>query len=1062
MSEVSAQVAYKEEFEAKDKQEEFIIRYSGDISYIESETNIKITILSQSFAIAKMSIEDIALLKNYSEVEYIDTPKRLYFADEKAQRAACVTEISRGGLTGRGVLVGVIDSGISNIVTEFGDRLIGVYDAVDEKTYTYEKILSGNFKGNDFKNHGTAVASIAAGSSGVAYGAWLAAVKIDDSRGYASSVQIMKGLKYISDLAINMNVPAAINLSYGTNDGAHTGKSLFEQYIAEISVLKKINIVASVGNEGNKSGHYRADVGKTVEFRLDDDVKSVSFSIWKEPSENISLEMISPSGNTTGFVDYRQKSFERKFGNTTVRGVFGEVSPYSGESEIYISMESTEGFLEGGIWKIKFFGNGYENVDIWLPILSSVSFLSPSTDTTITIPSTSTAVLSVAAFDGSNNADAPFSGRGYAVGGGVKPDISAPGVNISAISSSGNIDYFTGTSFAAPMATGCVALLLEWGIVRGNDDNLFGERLKYYIMQGAERDEGKIYPNRINGYGRLCFKNTINLLRNINVAEVKENAVNEEYADVIFDYSNTLENIFTENNVQFCRVCTSYILAFIPKKVYDIIISDESFGSGARAGTPLLLAPMATDGEFENALNEGALLENALDESGILRVQNTLGLRGNGVLVGIIDDGIDILNDEFIYEDNTSKVISLWNQGAEGEELCYGREYNSEEINEAVKNGVNIAPSTDGHGTKLAIAAAGKNGAAPNSDIIFVKLKQAKNYLKERLFITGKSAYQDSDIMTAADFIVNKAYELGRSVSILIGMGTNEGGHSGYTLFEKCLSSVAVKNGISLCVPMGNEAVARHHCGFEVSDSYDIELNVGSKSAGCVIWIWNSLLERTSVSVISPIDERVERIQPSSSFSRTYKLVLTGSEVEINYSLPLYKTSQQLTQIRITNITSGVWKIRVFADTDNLTEVLAWLPVSPFISEDIYFLNPDVKTTLTVPASTTDILTVGGYNSVTGGNYAKSGRGPTANGFLRPDIVAPVGNFGTSYASAITAGAAALLLEWGIVRKNNLNMNTTTISAYLSGGAVKQDGTTYPNNAEGYGRLNLYNTFRNL
>jgi hypothetical protein len=600
-----------------------------------------------------------------------------------------------------------------------------------------------------------------------------------------------------------------------------------------------------------------------------------------------------------------------------------------------------------------------------------------------------------------------------------------------------------------------VALLLEWGLVQGNDKLLFGEKLKSALIQGAVRDENSVYPNRINGYGRLCFKNTINILKGVQTFAVKPTSTDENYADVAFDYSGALENIFKDNNVEFCKICSAYLLAFIPKKVYDSIISDESFGSGVRAGIPLLLAPMAVD---ENT-------ENALDESGITDVHNILGLRGSGILIGIIDDGIDMLNEEFIFDDGTSKIIFIWNQTEADNDNCYGKVYTAEEINSALKNGVQLAPSTDGHGTKLAVVSAGKNGSAPDCEIIVVKLKQAKQYLKDRLFIGNKTAYQNTDVMTALDFITQKAYELVKPVSILIGLGTNEGGHNGYSIFEKCLSTVAVKNGICITVPTGNEATSGHHCSFDLNGKnsyYDIELNVNKNSNGTVIWLWNSLLSRISISVISPVDETIERIQPSTSFIRSYKLNLTNSTVEINYNLPLYKTSEQLTQIRISNLTQGVWKIRVFADTDNSVQILGWLPVSPFTDDGVYFLSPDTKTTLTVPSTATDIIAVGGWNSNDGSNYTKSGRGPTANGLLRPDITAPVLNGGTSFSAAFVAGSAALLLEWGIVRKNNINMNTTTISAYIANGAKKQNGSIYPNNIEGYGRLDLYNTFKNL
>ena len=92
----------------------------------------------------------------------------------------------------------------------------------------------------------------------------------------------------------------------------------------------------------------------------------------------------------------------------------------------------------------------------------------------------------------------------------TKPDLAAPGVNIVTARAGGGHGAYTGTSFAVPLVTGAAALLMEWGIVRGNDPYLYGEKLKAFLQRGARRVRGEeALPNSRVGYGAMCVEDSL-------------------------------------------------------------------------------------------------------------------------------------------------------------------------------------------------------------------------------------------------------------------------------------------------------------------------------------------------------------------------------------------------------------------------------------------------------------------------------------------------------------------------------------------------------------------------
>lgn len=509
---------------------ELIIKYNGDIENIVENLGGTVEILSSSFAIVQIPRDNIEKLENYTEIEYIELPKSLFFMLEQGKRSSCILVNNNNvdGLTGEGVVVGIIDSGIDyeNAIFKNPDgttRIDSIYE-VGGQIFNSNDINSGNINHIDRYGHGTQVASIAVGNNGIAYKSDIIVVKIGQNEFFASTTDIMRGISYIINRSIQLGKPVVINISYGTNDGSHDGNSLFEEYINEMVASYKVSIVVASGNEGNKGHHFRGVLENNsildMEFNVANDISSMYLSIWSSFSDEFEIEIFSPLGDRGGPMRKENMTYRYRLGDTTAYIIFRNSTPYNLDNEIYIRLEGASRFVDSGIWKIRFYGRNIINgqIDAWLPVNEAVggntTFIIPNTDTTLTIPATAERVITVGAYDSLNVSSVGFSGRGYTRATEyVKPDLVAPGVNIITTTVGGSISSFTGTSAAAPFVSGSAALLMEWGIVRKNDIFLYGERMKAFLCNGAIRDDIRDYPNREWGYGRLCLKNSLDLLK---------------------------------------------------------------------------------------------------------------------------------------------------------------------------------------------------------------------------------------------------------------------------------------------------------------------------------------------------------------------------------------------------------------------------------------------------------------------------------------------------------------------------------------------------------------------
>lgn len=492
----------------------------------------------------------------------------------------------------------------------------------------------------------------------------------------------------------------------------------------------------------------------------------------------------------------------------------------------------------------------------------------------------------------------------------------------------------------------------------------------------------------------------------------------------------------------------------------------------------------------------GLMDTTSMDVSGITRLhrQPYLSLRGSGILIGIIDTGIDYTHSVFRQADGTTRIVRLWDQTIEGGpapvNMAYGTEYTDAAINEALAsdNPYAVVPSkdTEGHGTVMAgIAAGGMDaandftGAAPEASIAVVKLKPAKKYLRDYYLVRdGTPAFQENDIMMGLKYLLETARTLGQPLIVLIGVGTSSGDHNGLSYLNNYMNDIGNLRGCCMVSACGNEGNEGGHYFGHIAQGEvyeDVEIRVDSGENGFVAELWGRTPDIYSVGLMTPSGEKISRIAPRYGQVQTIDFVLEPTQVYIRYKLVESSSGDLLISMRFQNPTPGVWTIRVFGENLVYRTYNMWLPISSFVSEGTYFLKPEPDTTVTSPGDTDTCVNVAAYDHNNNSIYYASGRGFTPSGRIVPDIAAPGVNVyspvaggrfglrsGTSVAAAHAAGAAALLMEWGIYRKNNLNMDTTEIKKYLIRGAKRQEDIVYPNTRWGFGTLDLYNVFQSL
>ena len=545
-------------YEKQTRKWELIVKYSemGDsVEALLGGSGISVVPLLGGYAIVTLPE---SMLEEYSrrpQIEFIEKPTRLYFEDLFSKEASCITQVQRDEpgnlqLTGRGVLIGIVDSGVDYrhpaFLTAYGkSRILRLWDQsipgnppegyATGTEYTNEEIneaLSLSVQegrrlvpSEDGSGHGTAVLGVAAGSDfsrgavkrGVAYESDLLVVKMGIPRqdSFPRTTELMQGVDYLVRQAIRLGRSIAINLSFGNNYGSHRGDSLLETYLDNVSGMGKNVICVGMGNNGNDALHTGGKLSpgeiQEIELGVGAFEPTLNVQLWKNYEDEMEIYLEHPAGERVGPLFETLGAQRWQAGNTELLIYYGKPAPYHVTQEIYVDFlpqDEKTPYVDSGVWKIILAARNIKNGEyfLWLPggktLNPGTAFYLPRPQGTLTIPATARRVISVGAYDARQNTYADFSGRGCRALPYPKPDLAAPGVDIYAPRPGGGYAAFTGTSFSTPFVTGAAALLMEWGITRRKDPYLYGEKLKAYLRRGAKALKGsEKLPNDLIGWG---------------------------------------------------------------------------------------------------------------------------------------------------------------------------------------------------------------------------------------------------------------------------------------------------------------------------------------------------------------------------------------------------------------------------------------------------------------------------------------------------------------------------------------------------------------------------------
>ena len=542
-----------------------IVKYQKNLDVLQKYPITYIQLLG-NYAILEVPEELIDEIASLEEIIYVEKPKNLFYGITEGRQASCVSAVQQqtsgtGSLQlfGRGCIVGIIDSGIdyANPVFRNQDgttRILGIWDqtiigtppegytmgtyydrsAIQEALQFTNPVLQQEIVPSiDFSGHGTAVASIAAGNFsedrnlnlGMATQSDIIAVKLGQpsANSFPRTSELMQAINFIVEKCISLNRPLALNLSFGNNYGSHTGTSLLETFINEAASASQNSIIIGMGNEGvsgsHTSGKLAENITDVIELSVSSYEPSLNIQIWKGYYDTMEVRIVSPQGNSFVIPSFGPAVYRAHLNNTELLIFYGEPNPYSQYQELYIDFIPTFSYLDAGLWRIELTGKNIVNGEyhLWIPVESSLNgsrFVKSTVYGTLTIPSTASRAISVAAYNPLNSSYAAFSGRGYPneslLSSILKPDLAAPGVDITTAVPGGSFTQNSGTSMAAPFVTGAAAMMMQWGIIDRNDSFLYGEKLKAYLLKGARPLPGfSSFPSPEVGWGALCVSDSL-------------------------------------------------------------------------------------------------------------------------------------------------------------------------------------------------------------------------------------------------------------------------------------------------------------------------------------------------------------------------------------------------------------------------------------------------------------------------------------------------------------------------------------------------------------------------
>ncbi|MGO1043344.1 bifunctional germination protease/germinant receptor pseudoprotease CspBA [Clostridioides difficile] len=1122
---------------------ELIVKYNGDILRLEQELGVSVEILNASYAIITSSDEeDVNRLLTYPEIEFIEKPFILQTQDIQSFSSTGITGFkNRTGLTGKGTIIGIIDSGIDYTLPVFRDS-----EGMSKILYYWDQSIQGNppegfkegtlYTNEDINNaiagntyipisttslHGTHVTGICAT---IASDARIIVVRVGNIQTdvFSRSTEFMRAIKFILDRALELRMPVTLNISYGSNEGSHRGTSLFEQYIDDMCLFWKNNIVVAAGNNADKGGHKRIrlqnNTTEEVEFVVGEGERILNINIWPDFVDDFSVHLVSPSNSQTQSISLTSGEIRNTLGETRITGYFYPIAPYSLTRRVTLQLSSNTQ-INPGLWRIVFepIDIVTGNVNIYLPTSEGLNrntrFLIPTQELTVTVPGTASRVITVGSFNSRTDIVSIFSGEGDTQLGVFKPDLLAPGEDIISFLPGGTSGALTGTSMATPHVTGVCSLFMEWGIVNGNDLFLYSQKLRALLLRGARRTSNQSYPNNSSGFGFLSLSDIdLYTLSSINqdleTEDIGYRSTNKSFKDEENNY-RVIENYNAQRNDDL--------------KLEDFLSENMDRQSGTLAGINVIHTP-----EFEDELASlgmsqeflklsdsfGVLSINTTDYNSIQRVlelpsvirtestikmtllgeinQGTFGgvvateeigvnffknnpnitITGRGTLIAIADTGIDYLHKDFIYADGTSKIAFLWDQTKNGtppEGFYIGTEYTREDINRAIaENDASLSQDEVGQGTMISGICAGLGnvnkeyaGIAEDAELIIIKIGKIEGF------------YNSAMLFAASQYAYKKSFELGKPLVINISLGSNSlVGLTNRSNSEKAFFT----RGLCLTAGAGNEGNTQTHTSGRipnVGSAVEVELELSDEEEELSVELWLNKPDKADVIIVSPTGEESKSVGVSSYNRVTGLFDLEGTEYSITYVYPTTFSGQQFTNVTLRNAKRGVWKIRLVGVYIVSGIYNLYLPNRALLKSGTRFREVDPFYTINYPAVQDDLITIGAYNTINNSLWQSSSRGPTIEDRLKPDLVAPGVNIiaaypgntyatitGTAAASAHAAGAAAMYFQYTFVDRRYPNQAyVQKIKTFMQAGARKNQTTQYPNTSVGYGTLDVRGMF---
>lgn len=557
--------------------------------------------------------------------------------------------------------------------------------------------------------------------------------------------------------------------------------------------------------------------------------------------------------------------------------------------------------------------------------------------------------------------------------------------------------------------------------------------------------------------------------------ECKERIISDEYAALIVDIYADISDIISTDDYCTVPINDAYSILYAPINQL----------------TPDLIHLYG----YQTYPNCYGLVDiPSLEASGItsLRSMPSFQLRGSGILIGIIDTGIEYTHNAFRNADGSTRILSIWDQniqdGTPPENFFYGTEYSNEMINQALQSEapLSVVPSTDenGHGTMVAGTAAGSvseennfSGVVPDAQLVVVKLRPAKEFIKAHFAIPSeKLCYDETDIIMALLYLNIVAARMGIPISICFSLGTFQGSHDDRDILSGYISNMAEQIGLATVIAGGNEGNLGHHYYGEIpagSDYDTVELNVGANEESFSMELWGFSPNTYSIDILSPSGEYIPRIPARLQESREIRFIFEETVITIDYQIIEARTGDPMIFMRFLQPAQGIWRFRVYSSPPNEQAFHIWLPLQDFLSSNTAFVTPNNDTTLTSPGNTTLPIVTTTYNDTTDSLFLNAGRGYTRINSISPafaapgvDLIVPSLNntystaTGSSLAAAHTTGVAAMFLEWGLLR--GALLSSIEIGNILIRGARRSSDIEYPNEAWGYGILDVYGAFESF